>query len=644
MTGRVRAAPGLHRVSAGEPKGTAMTKGAAEAEKASVLVVDDTPDNIEVLTGLLKDHYRVRAAVDGPTALALARRFHPDIILLDVMMPGMDGYQVCRALRSDPYTEHIPVIFITALNEEESEKRGLDLGAVDYITKPFSPPLVLARVRNHLALQSRRRALEQEVQVRTKELAQANTALANEVVARMKAMERAEYLFNYDALTGLPNRHQFIERLDRLIKRAKEDGDSLALVGLSLDRFNVVKTTLGGAVSDQLLIQTGRRLLQAMHASDPVGRIGGEEFATVISLRRRPEGQPLEDAATLSSRLQSLLARPFELSSGNADVHASAAYALFPEDADTGSELMRRMETALEHVKITGNARVERFDESMASAVGATAIMEMRIREALKEGAFVPHYQPKVAAVSGRVLGAEALIRWPMQGGTYISPSRFIPIAERCNLISAIDRYMLEAVCEQAARWGERFADFRIAVNVSASAFQGDELVSSIRSALERTGARAEHLELEITEHALISDIGVAIGKLQALREMGIRISLDDFGTGYSSMSYLRRLPLDVIKVDQSFVRDIEKDRNAAAIVKALITMARALDLHLVAEGVETQAQLDFITEQDASAEVQGWVYAPAVSAPIMETYLEQGMLKPVPPEQLRAYDEADSD
>ncbi len=610
-----------------------MKTGNGEAEKPSVLVVDDTPENIDVLTGLLKDHYRVRAAVDGPTALSLARKFPPDIILLDIMMPGMDGYEVCRVLREDPYTQHIPVVFITALNEVESEKKGLDLGAVDYITKPFSPPLVLARVRNHLALQSRRRALEQEVQVRTRELAQANTALANEVVARMKAMERAEYLFNYDPLTGLPNRHQFLERLDRMIVRAKEDGQGLALVGLSLDRFNVVKTTLGGTVSDQLLIQTAQRLLQAMHATDLLGRVGGEEFATVISLSGRPEGQPMEDAGTLSERLQSTLGKPFELSSGTAEVHASAAYALFPEDADTATELMRRMETALEHVKLVGDTHAERFDQSMTATVGAAAVMEMRIREALKDRAFVPYYQPKVAAVGGRVMGAEALIRWQAPNGSFVSPGRFIPIAERCNLIGAIDRYMLEAVCEQVAHWGNRYKDFRIAINVSASAFQSDELVGSVLAALQNTGARPEHLELEITEHALISDLSIAIGKLQALRDLGIRIALDDFGTGYSSMSYLRRLPLDVIKVDQSFVRDIEKDRNAAAIVKALITMTKALDLHLIAEGVETQAQLDFITEQDPAAEVQGWIFAPAVPADRMEAYFEDGVMKPVPAE-----------
>ncbi|MDR3417928.1 MAG: EAL domain-containing protein [Nevskia sp.] len=604
-----------------------MTKESDEAPKASVLVVDDTPENIDVLTDLLKDDYKVRAAVDGPTALSLVRKFPPDIVLLDIMMPGMNGYEVFQAIHDDPLTCHIPVIFITSMNEVESEKKGLDMGAADYITKPFSPPLVQARVRNHLALQDRRRALELEVQSRTRELADANAALANEVVLRTKAMERAEYLFNFDALTGLPNRRQFMDRLERLLARAQHDGGKLALVGVSLDRFNVVKTTLGGAVGDQMLAQTGQRLQHSLPAHDLLARTGGEEFAAVVSLATGLTGNAAEDAQELAARLRATLATPFELSSGKAEVRASAAYALFPDDGASAGELMRHMETTLEHVKLAGGNRAERFDRNIDSAAGAAFAIELRVRDALKTRALVPYYQPKVEPISGRVVGAETLVRWPIPGGGMISPGKFIPVAERSGLIDDIDRFMLEETCAQVAEWGKRFDDFRIAVNLSASAFQSDFLVANVRSALQRTGAQARHLELEITEHALITDLTVAISKLQALRDLGVRIALDDFGTGYSSMSYLRRLPLDVIKIDQSFVRDIERDRNAAAIVRALITMARALDLHIVAEGVETQAQLDFIVEHGGNAIVQGWIYCPAVPAAAMEEILAQGVI-----------------
>jgi diguanylate cyclase (GGDEF)-like protein len=513
-----------------------MTTTVEEAPKASVLVVDDTPENIDVLTELLKPDYKVRAAVDGPTALALVRRFPPDIVLLDVMMPAMSGYEVCAALRDDPLTVHIPVIFITAMNEVDNEKKGFDLGAVDYITKPFSPPLVQARVRNHLALQDRRRALEQEVQSRTRELADSNAALANEIILRTRAMERAEYLFNFDPLTGLPNRRQFMDRLERLVGRAGEDGSKLALVGISLDRFNVVKTALGGAMGDQMLVQTGQRLQQSLHPSDLLARTGGEEFAAAVSLHSGHDAGAADRAREVSLQLRTSLTSPFDLAGGVADVRASAAYAVYPEDGASAIQLMRHMETTLEHVKRAGGNRAERFDKTLDRAAGAEFAVELRIREALRDQVFVPYYQPKVATGTGRVMGAETLVRWPVAGGM-ISPAKFIPVAERSGLIGAIDQFMLEQTCRQVAQWATRFKDFRVAVNISASAFQSDTLVADVVSALDRTGARAEHLEFEITEHALITDLNIAIGKLNALRDLGAHISLDDFGTGYSSMS-----------------------------------------------------------------------------------------------------------
>jgi len=602
-----------------------------ESKTASVLVVDDTPENIDVLVSVLKDDYKVSAATSGPIALSLLRRYPPDIILLDVVMPGMSGYEVCSVLREDPLTRHIPVIFITSKNEVQDEQRGLDLGAVDYITKPFSPAIVKARVRNHLALLDRRRALEQQVQARTIELANANAALASEVIARAQAMERAEYLFNFDALTGLPNRRQFMDRLERIVARAVEGNEELALLGVGIDRFHVIKTTLGGTVSDQLLIRIGERLQHSLQPDDLLARIGGEEFATVISAARRSGAAMAPYAGELSKLLLSSLGKDMDLGSGKAAVRASAAYALFPEDGSCASELMRHMESALEHVKHIGGSRAERFDPQMGRATGAAFVMELRIREALENRTFVPYYQPKIESSTGRVVGAEALIRWPLAAGGMISPGQFILVAERSGLISAIDQFMLEEVCKQIAQWSTRYRDFQVAVNISATAFQSDTLVATVSAALRDSGANPNHLQLEITEHALITDLNVASGKLNALRDMGVRIALDDFGVGYSSMSYLQQLPLDILKVDRTFVREIGANRNADAIVKAIIVMAKAMELNVVAEGVETQAQLDFITEHGGQTIIQGWIYCPAVPADEMEAIFARSVMTPVP-------------
>jgi len=513
------------------------------------------------------------------------------------------------------------------MGDVDSEKMGLDLGAVDYITKPFSPALVKARVRNHLALQDQRRALEHEVQARTNELARANASLAEEVTARTRAMERAEYLFNFDALTGLPNRRQFMDRLARILSGAGTRNEKVVLIGIGLDRFNVVKTTLSGVINDQMLLQTGQRLQHSLQADDLLARVGGEEFAAAVGFADAADIP--EAAAQLSARVLSALGQQMELNSGAAEIRASAAYVLFPDDGSSAEELMRHMEAALEHVKLVGGTRAARFDSRIDSASGNAFMMETRIREALRERAFVAYYQPKLDAGSGRVVGAEALIRWPLPGGGLISPGRFIIVAERTGQIGAIDRFMLDEACRQVVQWGAMYPDFRIAVNVSASAFHSDSLIDDVRAALQRSGASGSQLELEITEHALIADLHQAAGRLKALRDMGLRIALDDFGTGYSSMSYLRYLPLDVLKVDRTFVRDIETSRNAAAIVKAIIAMAKALDLEVVAEGVETQAQLDFVTEHGGNTVIQGWVYCPAVPPDKMEAILGQGSLRP---------------
>jgi len=336
-------------------------------------------------------------------------------------------------------------------------------------------------------------------------------------------------------------------------------------------------------------------------------------------------------AGELSKLLLSSLGKDMDLGSGKAAVRASAAYALFPEDGSCASELMRHMESALEHVKHIGGSRAERFDPQMGRATGAAFVMELRIREALENRTFVPYYQPKIESSTGRVVGAEALIRWPLAAGGMISPGQFILVAERSGLISAIDQFMLEEVCKQIAQWSTRYRDFQVAVNISATAFQSDTLVATVSAALRDSGANPNHLQLEITEHALITDLNVASGKLNALRDMGVRIALDDFGVGYSSMSYLQQLPLDILKVDRTFVREIGANRNADAIVKAIIVMAKAMELNVVAEGVETQAQLDFITEHGGQTIIQGWIYCPAVPADEMEAILARSVMTPVP-------------
>lgn len=588
------------------------------APGATILVVDDTPENIELLDGILSSQYRVKVATTGERTLQIARSDDPPhLILLDVMMPGMDGYEVCRKLKEDPLTRRIPVIFITARSEMEDERRGLQLGAVDYIVKPISPPIVEARVATHLALVDQRIALESNVRERTLELTETLDALERERKEHANASARADYLLSFDPVTGLANRHDFVMRLERAADRLRRGGQRLALVSVNLDRFHMINAAHGEQVGDRLLRIIANRLSKCVRATDLLARIGPDEFVTLLSEDDRLAGEELPAAAAeLGERMLAAVRQPFEaddiLAAGPIEITASGGVTLFPDDGDEPLGLIKRLQAATIHSKSNGRDRITRYASTLDANLGHQLQLEQRLRDALRNRVLEVHFQPKLRVHDRCISGAEALVRWPDGKGGYISPSEFIPLAEDTGLVVALDRYVLEAVVADAALWRAASEHgVRIAVNLSAASFAARDLEDMVRDVLAST-PEPVCLEFELTEHTLLGDVQSVIHRLHALREMGVTLALDDFGTGYSSLAYLKRLPFDVLKVDQSFVRDIESDTDDRAIVGAILALAKRLDFKTVAEGVSTASQFDFV-ESHGCDEVQGFLFSPAL-------------------------------
>ena len=593
------------------------------------MVIDDSAAEIDLLNAILHEQYRIRAAVNGAEALRmLAGGETPDLILLDILMPDLDGYDVCRRLKNDPLTTGIPVIFISALSSIEDEITGFQLGAVDYITKPISPPIVRARVRTHLALNDRQRALQIEVDERTKDLNEARVQLQQKLREHDAALRHADYLFNFDTLTGLPNRRMFNDVVDKSIQNAQHSGEPLVVMGLRLDRFPLINSTFGEAAGDELLMVTARRLQEALPAVRLLARVGGCKYAALVTGEANAGLDAImKQSLGLAEQALQAISRPCEMNGQQFDITATVGLSAFPEDGDSAVELMRHMQLAMEQTRMDGARRIERYNASVATGLSAAFAMEGRLKQALREKQLIPYYQPKVDARSGRIVGAEALIRWPKEGGGFINPIDFIPVAEETGLIVELDSYMLSVVCQQVSQWRTKLGDSRVAINLSANHFRGSDLAEELRAVLAETGAAPGNVELEITEGAFISDLNVATQKLEAARQLGLHVALDDFGTGYSSMSYLKRLPIDTLKIDRSFVRDVCEESNTAGIVGAIITLAHGLKLTVVAEGVETESQQQFLGQRGCDL-VQGYLYSPAIPAAEMGQLLERGRIE----------------
>ncbi|WP_204101835.1 MULTISPECIES: GGDEF domain-containing response regulator [Spirulina sp. CCY15215] len=577
--------------------------------KADILLVDDTPDNLRLLsTALSQRGYKVRVAIDGNIALMGANANPPDLILLDICMPGMNGYEVCKHLKANLKTAPIPIIFMSALDETLDKIKAFRIGGVDYITKPFQFEEVIARIesqltirRLQLSLQTLNKQLEKRVRERTFEL-------EREVLQRKQAQEQLLHLVLHDTLTQLPNRSLFIERLEEAILKSKINPNySFVVMFLDCDRFKQVNDSLGHNIGDRLLVAVGDRLQNCLRTEDTLARLGGDEFAILLDAI-----DSKEEIITIAERINHQLSYPFYLYEYEVFISISIGIVvsqdkLYRQFYGTETEticyqkpeqILRDADIAMYRAKALGKARYEIFNPKMHRQALNLLHLENDLRWAFERQEFMLYYQPIISLIRGKIIGCEALIRWnhPQRGLIY--PDDFIPVAEEMGLILPLGDWILKESCQQLKKWhnldlGEQ--PFSISVNMSARQFSQANPLEKIEKILQEVHLENHYLKLEITESVLIDHPESIVILLEKIKARKISISLDDFGTGYSSLSYLHRFPIDTLKIDRSFIHRLEENGKNLDIVKAIISLAHNLGMEIIAEGIETISQLDLL-------------------------------------------------
>lgn len=443
-----------------------------------------------------------------------------------------------------------------------------------------------------------------------------------DVSERRAIQQRIQHLAYHDALTSLPNRSLLQDRVAQAISRADRSGKRLAVMFIDIDNFKNINDTLGHDVGDELLREVARRLSASVRGHDTIARQGGDEF---IVLLEELEGQA--GAARVAQKILDALRTAFDVGGTKQHVSGSIGIALFPDDGKDSQTLMKNADTAMFHSKAQGKNTYHFFTSNMNIAVKRRAMLESSLRAAVKEGDFVLHYQPQVDLATGRVVAVEALVRWNNQAGGIVMPGDFIPLAEETGLINDIGEWVLREGCLQARRWqSEGVAPSRVAINLSARQLADAGFLSMVQRVLRETGLPPGCLELEITESQVMKQAEGSIQLLNELADMGIHLAVDDFGTGYSSLSYLKRLPISKLKIDQSFVRDITVDPNDTAIVVAIISMARSLELEIIAEGIETSGQLNLLRAKGCSVG-QGYYFSMPLAADALNPILKRGAI-----------------
>ena len=696
-----------------------MTDEKLQAIEPLVLIIDDDPAIRLLCTEALESAgFRTAECNDAESAQDLIDDLKPDVLLLDVIMPGMDGFELCAMLRQQSVTKFIPILIMTGLEDVDSIDRAFEVGATAFITKPINWGILSHRVRyiyrscrsmNNLRISESRLAeaqrlahlgywewdMKTNVMHWTDEVFKIfgidpdNTIInfdrfiqsvhpddrdyfiqevdesinahlpfniehrilqsddnqrvvvetgkvwyqdenpvriqgtVQDVTERKAAEEKIKNLAYYDGLTELPNRVLFREHTQLELELARRRNQKLAILHIGLDRFKRINDTLGHAAGDKVLKEMAHRITKCVRGSDMVGsfsepraqddlisRLGGDEFIVLLS-----QIEDIKQAGFVVNRLLKTVAEPVLVDEEEIFVTASIGVASYPSDGDNVDTLLKNADTALSYSQKEGMNNFKWYDRQMHVRALEFLSMEARLNKALDFEELVLHYQPQIDTFSGQLVGVEALLRWndPVRG--MISPLQFIPLAEETGLIVPIGEWVFETACKQGMAWQQQGLDpIRVAVNLSGRQFKQFNLLSSIQSIISRSGISAEFLEFELTESIIMQDAKESAEILNRLKDLGLSLAVDDFGTGYSSLSYLKRFPLDFLKIDRSFVKDVTIDESDAAIARAIISLAQSLNLKVVAEGVETKGQLDFLKQYRCDY-IQGFYFSKPVPA-----------------------------
>lgn len=565
-------------------------------EPLRILILEDNAGDAALIELELRDagiafqSRRVETREEYARAL---EEFVPQLILSDYTLPGFDG--ISALAMAQARCPDIPFLFVAGTLGEELAVDSLKGGATDYVLKH--------RLSLRLVPSVRRALLE-----------------ADERRRRRSAEDQLQRNALSDALTGLPNRALFLDRIGRAIGLAKRRDDyAFAVLFLDLDRFRMVNDSLGHLVGDQLLVEIARRLERCLHPGDTVARLGGDEFTVLLE-----DIQDVGDAIHMSERILTDLALPFNVGGHEVFTSASVGIALSATGYDLPEDLVRDADTALHRAKTLGRGRYQVWDKGMHSHAVSFLQLESDLRRALERGEFLLYYQPIVSLRTGRISGCEALARWEHPTRGRVPPTEFIPMAEETGLIGAIGERVLRAACAQNKAWRDLgLPSLYVSVNLSPRQFRQRDLTEGMLRILQEASLEPRALKVELTESAIMDNPEEAIATLRHWKSIGFQLSLDDFGTGHSSLSHLRYFPFDTLKIDRSFVQDIGKNPEDAAVATAIIALARALNLKVLAEGVASPAQIAFLRSQQCD-EAQGDLVSPPMPAETMTKLLRQ--------------------
>ena len=693
-----------------------------------ILVVDDDPTlRMLARASLEKSGFRVEEAEDGEQALRKFIQDRPAVIVMDVEMPKLNGYETCKRIREDAVGAHVPELMTTGLEDIESVNRAYSAGATDFLPKPINWSLISHRVRYVLRASHTYRDLRtseaknnallnampdtlfvirrngeivnflagneaatmpeprgDQLNIRDylpEEIAQTwlesirkvmrdgkarqcefslshddqtfhyelqmvpylndlTLAIVREITDRKRTEEEVHRLAYFDTLTGLPNRQLFHQQLSGAIERASKNETKVAALYIDLDNFKRINDTLGHSFGDVVLKTIAKRLDQCIRADDCIARadskesrlhlarLGGDEFVAILQ-----DLESEDDAVVVADRIRNELTKPVEHLGHEFVVTSSIGVSLYPRDGDDLDTLLKNADVAMYQAKSAGRNSVRFYSGTMSLRSLERLELENGLRYAIQRDELDLHYQPKIDLETGELYGVEALLRWHHPERGDIPPSNFIPLAEECGLISSLGKWVLRNACHQIKVWQDRYqCSINVAVNVSSQQLFNNDFANIVLKEVFDVGLSPTSLQLELTETILMNDVNETIATLNKLRKAGTSLAMDDFGTGYSSLSYLNQLPIDTLKIDRSFVMDLETNRENAAICAAIIAMAHALDLKVVAEGVETEAQRKYLHKQRCD-QIQGYLISKPLPAETLENafLVESRNFTPVP-------------
>tara|TARA_R110000823_G_scaffold295738_4_gene415620 strand:- start:2745 stop:4580 length:1836 start_codon:yes stop_codon:yes gene_type:complete len=577
-----------------------MSSSDASRHQAKILVCDDD-QNVRLLTRqcLEAEGMLVVEARDGAEAIDMFVRERPDLVFLDVEMPGMTGLEACQRIRQMPQGESIPIMIVTGSDDRSSIDQGFEAGATQYKTKPVNWSLLGRDVQYMLRASNAFNSLKRQE-------------------------DRLRYLAYYDPLTNLPNRRSFNEQLNRILKRAQRHNESAALLFIDLDHFKRINDSIGHARGDRLLVEIARRLTLELREEDAINyfsennaierdedststeiaRLGGDEFTVVLS-----DVSDINDIEKVARRILDSLSQPIALQSHNPVVTPSVGIALYPQDGKDADTLVRNADTAMYVAKAEGRACYRFYNEEMNAKAVEQLKMEEELRDAMRNNELELRYQPQIDCKTGQVVSMEALVRWKHPERGMVSPVEFIPVAESTGQIIELGEWVMDEVARNCLYWDDLgLKSFRVCVNISPLQFNQKNLPQWVGEFLKRSGLPPERLELELTESAIMTDAETNIARLRELKALGVDLAVDDFGTGYSSLSYLKRFPIDTLKIDQSFVADLDTP-DGAAIVDAILALAKTLKLRVIAEGIENEYHLSYLVRNQCDL-LQGFYFA----------------------------------